>query len=58
MKDKSQLQTDFAKKIFNFLKQHLYNFKPETEIKSKIDNHPALKASFYYIICKIARDKL
>jgi hypothetical protein len=57
MKDKSQLQTDFTKKIFNFLKQHLFKFKPKTEIKPKISDQPALKASFYHIIHKMAEER-
>jgi len=50
MKSKTQLETDFSRKIFNLLKQHLHDFYPGKEIKPKTDNRKALKSSFYHII--------
>ena len=57
MKDKSQLQTELSRKIFNFTKTYLFDFYPGTEIKPKTPKQPALKASFYYIIRKMAGDR-
>ena len=57
MKDKSQLQTEFSRKIFNFLKSYLYIFYSRKEIKFKTSKQKALKASFYYIICKILQNR-
>ena len=57
MKDKSQLQTEFSRKIFNFLKSYLYDFYPGKEIKPETPKQKALKASFYHIIRKMAGDR-
>src|ERR1043165_7700155 len=54
MKDKTKLQTEISHNLFNFLKEHLYNFYPDKIIKEATENRYALKASFYLLIRQMA----
>jgi hypothetical protein len=54
MQPNKKLQISFSLQLFTFLKKFLYDFYPGKEIKPATATQPALKASFYYIICIIA----
>src|SRR5260363_394524 len=54
MKPNTKLQTPFSFQLFDYLKQHLYNFYPGSIIKPETKNNKPLKASFHYIIHLIA----
>src|ERR1041384_5969723 len=56
IKDNKKLQTTFSTNLYNFLKKHLYNFYPGSIIKEATHNREPLKASFYNIIQKMARE--
>ena len=54
MENNTKLQTQLSRELFNFLKQHLFDFYPGTEIKPATEKHKALTASFYHIIRQMA----
>src|SRR6185295_11192575 len=57
MQKNTKLQTDISCKLFNFLKEHLYNFYPGKVIREATENCYALKASFYLLIRQMAGTK-
>ena len=57
MQKNTKLQTDISCKLFNFLKEHLYNFYPGKVIREATENRYALKASFYLLIRQMASIK-
>jgi hypothetical protein len=54
MQNHTKLETEISRQLFNFLKEHLYNFYPGKVLKEATETKYALKASFYLLIRQMA----